>query len=209
MKRISIFAVLLIISGCGGGSAEAPLQTSPTPPVAQAPTISPKVVFVGDSIIAHWQELSTLVPDSVNAGVGGETTAQMLARFDTALLAHHPTVVVIEGGVNDLVSMENPNADNIARMAEMASASGARVVILSVMPADIPYAIWRFNSDIQRVTNAFGYNYVDLFYPMSVQPDYAYNPALFNSDGVHPNAKGYEVMWNALKPVLQSNNAIQ
>jgi len=177
--------------------------------IAQVPVVQPlKVVFIGDSITYHWEKLATLVPGSINAGVGGETTVQMLARFDRDVLSHKPDVVVIEGGVNDLVSMENPNATSIQSMADKASVSGARVVILSVMPADIPYAIWRFNSDIQRVTSAFGYTYVDLFYPMSVLPDHAYNPELFNTDGVHPNAKGYEVMWPPLKAALLKNSVV-
>lgn len=202
MKKPSLLAVLLVcfVYGCGGGgSDQAPTtQMTPSPRVPDPPP----VVFIGDSITFHWTTLAELVPGSVNAGVGGETTAQMLARFDRDVLVHKAPVVVIEGGVNDIVSMENPTADNIAAMAERAAASGSRVIVLSVMPADIPYAIWRFNSDIQRVTSAFGYTYVDLFRPMSVEPDHAYNPEYFNVDGVHPNAKGYEVMWGVLKPQL-------
>lgn len=37
-----------------------------------------------------------------NAGVGGNTTTQMLARFDTEVAAYSPNLVTIMGGINDL-----------------------------------------------------------------------------------------------------------
>lgn len=38
----------------------------------------------------------------VNAGAGGENTAEGLARFDTDVAAHNPCLVIVEFGLNDL-----------------------------------------------------------------------------------------------------------
>lgn len=203
--RLIALALFAFLSGCGGSSSSSP-STSIDPSSYAQPavpaTTEPAIVFIGDSIIARWSNLMTLVPDSLNAGIGGQTTAQMLARFDTDVLSHHPKVVVIEGGVNDIVSMEVPTIDNTARMAEKAAASGARVIILSMLPANIPYNVYPFNNELIHLTKGFGYTYVDLFYAMVVPPDNVQDFSLF-VDGIHPNEQGYAVMWKVLEPVLK------
>ena len=40
--------------------------------------------------------------DVVNAGVGGENSAEGLARIETDVLAHNPALVIIEFGLNDI-----------------------------------------------------------------------------------------------------------
>src|SRR5688500_10406964 len=63
------------------------------------------IVFMGDSITQAWQRL---IPDFfssrnyVNKGIGGQTTSQMMARFNGDVLALHPHAVVLLGGTNDI-----------------------------------------------------------------------------------------------------------
>ena len=205
MKRISIFAVLLI-SACG--SDQTNVSTPSAPPLSVSTPAAPPVadhahpiVFIGDSIMARWSDLTTLVPNSVNKGVGGETTAQMLARFQTDVLDLHPRLIVLEGGVNDIVSMVDPAPDSTAAMVQMAQAAGIRVIVLAVMPAVIPYAVWEYNVKLKAMTQAYGVTYVDTFYPFC-DAAYLMRPELFLSDGVHLSDAGYTVLWNVLKPVI-------
>jgi lysophospholipase L1-like esterase len=61
-----------------------------------------RVLFLGDSRILDWPALP---PDrflTINAGVAGETTAQIRLRTESALESENPAVVVIQAGINDL-----------------------------------------------------------------------------------------------------------
>lgn len=46
-------------------------------------------------------------PTVLNAGVSGDTIAMMLARVNTDVIAHNPTVVIIEGVINDVKNGTN------------------------------------------------------------------------------------------------------
>jgi len=89
----------------------------------------PRVVFVGDSITDDWR-LNEYFPDRdfVNRGISGQTTDQMLGRFEEDVVQLHPLAVVIFGGTNDLyrripvAAVEN----NIRAMAELAQFNGIR-----------------------------------------------------------------------------------
>jgi hypothetical protein len=95
----------------------------------------PKVVFIGDETTLNWPMADH--PNWINKGVAGNTTDQMLARFQTDVIALHPDVVHIMGGAYDAID-ENWNYNsqcgpdtcaNINAMSEMANAAGIRVVI--------------------------------------------------------------------------------
>jgi hypothetical protein len=90
MKIIATLLVLCL-AACGGS------QISYRPP----PT-SNVVAFMGDSETARWNlpQFDT-GGQTLNFGVPGDNTAQMLARFDSVIAAA-PGVVVILGGINDL-----------------------------------------------------------------------------------------------------------
>ena len=40
--------------------------------------------------------------DVINSGIGGDTTGGLLGRFYTEVVQHHPDLVIIMGGTNDL-----------------------------------------------------------------------------------------------------------
>ena len=71
-----------------------------------------KWVFLGDSLTygygvqrrQTWVSLcrERLGQEMVNAGVTGDTTGGMLARFQTEVLPHQPTHLFVMGGANDI-----------------------------------------------------------------------------------------------------------
>jgi lysophospholipase L1-like esterase len=72
----------------------------------------------------------------LNRGVNGERTDQIAVRFDRDVLAHHPHVVVILAGVND-VYQGRPVADVTAHLRAMydrARAAGIPVIAGSIVP---------------------------------------------------------------------------
>src|SRR6185436_15212016 len=76
---------------------------------------------------------------SLNRGISGQNSAQLLLRFRQDVIALAPAVVVIHAGSNDLARMLGPGtrgtfADNIMSMTELAKANGIRVVLASILP---------------------------------------------------------------------------
>lgn len=205
MRVIALLMLCIIVTGCGGGgtSAPAPIQPSSIPSVPAPPPAAPQpIVFTGDSVTAHWTNLTTLVPNSANVAIGGAESAALLERFERDVLSLHPSVVVIEAGINDVADLPDPNIDSIARMAELASASGARVIICSLLITP-KYEVRDFNARLLALTQGFGYAYLDYYTALSL-PDGTQDPALFLWDLVHPDDAGYAAMWSVLQPALAS-----
>ena len=119
----------------------------------------PRVLCLGASTVrgnvSHdWVgDLARRLPDRqwVNAGINGETSAQILARAEKAL-ACGPTHVVVHAGANDVLQ-QVPSEDyarNLTALVTRLRASGARVALLSLQPVgDDPDA--PPNQDIDRV----------------------------------------------------------
>ena len=169
-----------------------------------------RVVFMGDSITEGWHFDG---PDGlfsgkpyINRGISGQTSPQMLVRFRQDVIELQPKVVAILAGTNDIAGNTGPmtleqTEDNLASMADLATANRIRVVLCSVLPAyDFPWRpglepapkIVALNTWIKSYAAEKGYVYVDYHSAMKDQRDGL--PANFSKDGVHPNAAGYAVM---------------
>jgi lysophospholipase L1-like esterase len=168
-----------------------------------------RVVFFGDSITDNWGRLTgTFFPGKpyVNRGISGQTTPQMLIRFQQDVVQLHPAVVLLLGGTNDIAGNTGPSTpqmieDNITSMFAIAKQNGIRFVLASITPA---YAYpWRpsiqpvqeiraVNDWSRRFCVSHGCVYLD-YYSAMVDARGAMLPGL-SSDGVHPTAQGYNVM---------------
>lgn len=206
MKR-TILLMALVIAGCGGGD---PQTNNPVTPPVQAPAVTPavtppaqpappKIVFMGDSIVARW----TLPAELVNAGIGGNTTLQLLARFDTDVIARKPALLLLEGGVNDLDREWLPYAiaDNMAAMVIRAQAAGIKVKLLACLPTIYPHIkSAELNAELKLIAKAYGVEFIDTYSPFM---DGGRFKDELTVDGVHPNAAGYLVLWDVLSPHLK------
>lgn len=76
----------------------------------------------------------------VNAGVGGENTAEGIARIQTDVLDHGPQIVIVEFGLNDVryepeKTIPVPQfVENLGRIAAMVMDIGAQVVLTTPNP---------------------------------------------------------------------------
>jgi acyl-CoA thioesterase-1 len=142
----------------------------------------------------------------VNASVSGETTAGGLARLPRALSLHHPSIVILELGGNDGLRALPiaPMRANLARMADLSTAAGAKVVLLGM-----------------RIPPNYGPQYTEQFTQVYAQIAHdehlalvpflldgiALTPTLMQDDGIHPDAAGQprllENVWPALAPLLK------
>jgi lysophospholipase L1-like esterase len=169
-----------------------------------------RVVFMGDSITEGWKFDGPVgsFPGKpyINRGISGQTTPQMVLRFPRDVIALNPKVVVILAGINDIAGNTGPETleqieDNLASMADLATAHHIRVVLCSVLPAfDFPWSpgkapapkVLALNAWIKAYAAQNGHVYVDFHTAMKDDRDGL--PATLSKDGVHPTNAGYAVM---------------
>jgi lysophospholipase L1-like esterase len=170
-----------------------------------------RVVFIGDSITDFWK-LPDYFPGKthINRGIDGETTPQMLVRFQQDAINLRPKVVVVLAGTNDIAGVTGPtrNEDieaNYKSMAELAHAHGIRMVFSSVLPvnnytenAKENFAlrprerILALNAWLKDYCAKHGLIYLD--YYSAVVDDQGMLRKDLTEDGLHPNAAGYKIM---------------
>ena len=176
-----------------------------------------RVVFMGDSITDGWDDprYGGFFPGKpyVDRGISGQTTPQMLVRFRPDVIALGPKAVVILAGTNDIAGNTGPMTlgaieDNLASMAELARAHSVRVVLASLLPVSDyekrdgkpiiqttrrpPEQIRALNEWMKRYAAENGATYLD--YYSAMVDDKGFLRDELSEDGLHPNAKGYEVM---------------
>jgi acyl-CoA thioesterase-1 len=182
----------------------------------------PLVVFLGDSLTAGYG----LPEDSafpevigrtlraegqpirvVNAGTSGDTSAGGLSRLPW-LLKQQPDVLVVGLGGNDGLRGLPPAStrDNLERIVEAAQAQGALVLLLGLrMP---PNYGPDYTAEFERL-------YADVADELDVPlvpfmlEGVAGDPGLNQGDGIHPTAKGQEIVAGnvlpALRPLLEAS----
>jgi lysophospholipase L1-like esterase len=167
-----------------------------------------RVVFLGNSITEGWAPyFATMFPGKpyIGRGIGGQTTPQMVLRFQQDVIALKPKVVVILAGTNDIAGNTGPSTlemieDNIASMAELAKANGIRVVLSSVLPVwDYP---WKPGLEwIKEYAREHGAVYLD--YHSAMADSRGGMRSELASDGVHPNEAGYRLMAPLAEQAIQ------
>ncbi|MFA5162204.1 MAG: SGNH/GDSL hydrolase family protein [Elusimicrobiales bacterium] len=168
-----------------------------------------RVIFMGDSITDNWP-LAGYFPGKpyIGRGIGGQVTAQMLARFHQDVVALKPAAVVILGGTNDIVGGYIPATDvegSYISMADIARANGIRVIFASVLPVNnydpknramtlfCPLNKLRgLNTWLEQYCKTRGFVYLDFF--NALKDNNGLLKAEYSNDGVHPNAAGYAAM---------------
>lgn len=170
-----------------------------------------RVVFYGDSITDNWGQYVKEAPffpgkPYLNRGISGQTTPQMVVRFQQDVIHLKPAAVVILAGTNDLAGNTGLSTigmieDNLTSMAELAKANGVKVVFASVLPvSDYPWRkgiepvgkIKTLNAWMKQYAGAHGMAYLD-YYSAMANAQGGLDPVLA-TDGVHPTVAGYAMM---------------
>lgn len=177
----------------------------------------PECVLMGDSITEQWLKYRPEFFENngfVGAGISGQVTGQILARFDDDVVARDPKTVSILCGINDIAQNQGyiSNEDiakNIGVMIDKAKAAKIRVILWSVLPSDV--LCWKreidpaplvkdLNIKLKALAKEKGVTYVD-FYSDHVTETGGL-PADLTTDGVHVTAACYELMEQILLDTL-------
>lgn len=190
-----------------------------------------KIAFMGDSITFQgWEvpggyvQLVTSGLESLGvkivpipAGVGGNTSANMLARLDSDVLSKKPDWMTLSCGVNDVwhgrdgVALD-PYEKNITSIVDQAQAAGIKVVILTATPIgeDLDNSANKLLAPYNDFLRKFA---ADRHLPLADE-NQAYQDAikaapaapgtrvLTHDDGVHPDSSGHIVMAKTLLAAL-------
>jgi lysophospholipase L1-like esterase len=190
---------------------------------AALPPPSPRrVVLIGDSITEGWKNLDPDLfdADTLDRGISGQTSTQLLVRFRADVIDLHPAVVHIMVGTNDIAGNTGPIAlnaiqGNIMSMAELARLYGIQVVLASIPPV----AHFNWSPEIQPTAAISAMNdwlrayalrehlvFVD-YHSVLADSKLGFKSTL-SADGVHPNAGGYTAMRPLLLAALQQALAL-
>lgn len=185
-----------------------------------------RTVFLGDSITLRssdlangylgkdaWPTWACLLSGSkiryaYNAGVAGNTTAQMLARVDTDVIAENPAVCTILGGTNDVgtgVPLATTQANLQAIVAKL-RANRIRPVIATLTPRSdlntgLRTQLHQLNAWITWYAGQEAIPLLD-FYSQVVDPATETWKSGLNADAIHPNEAGAQVLGQYAATVL-------
>lgn len=168
-----------------------------------------------------------------NAGVGGNTTKDALARMDRDVLAHQPRFVVVQFGINDsaIDVWKSPPAkeprvplkefeENLRAIVARTRAAGAKAILMTANPlrwtpqlkelyGQPPYDVSR--SDGFEAPKLVRYNETirklaaELHVPLvDIHKEFQQRGSdKLLLDGMHPNDAGHEVIAQLLVPVIR------
>ena len=201
MRRLA-FAPLLIAALLGCGER-----------VPRIPAVAPNEVIVafGDSLTygtgaaeseSYPAVLAQLIGRRVvRAGVPGEVTAQGLARIEQVIEAHRPALMIVCLGGNDMLRKvdETQVKNNLGGIIRAIQSRGIAVVLVGVPK---PALITSAPAFYGELANEFG-----IPYEGKVVTDVMYQLEL-KADPIHPNAKGYRRMAEAVAELLKKAGAI-
>lgn len=159
--------------------------------------------------------------DVYNLGISGDTTEDLLKRFDVGINRKAPGMIIFAIGINDSVYFSDKNKnyvefdrfkDNIRTLIEKARKFTGNIVFIGLTPVvesettPIPWEpemhyldgeIEKYNNAISELCQVEKIMFIDLKSGL-LKLDYK---ALLDEDGLHPNPAGHE--WIAKKIIKE------
>ena len=154
---------------------------------------------------AYWLMRAHPEWEVLNRGVNGERSDEIAARFDRDVLAHHPRVVVIIAGVNDVYQGREIDhvTTQLAEMYARAHAAGIPVVAGTIVPYNTATA--EQNAKMRAINDWIretGRHFADTRAAVADPADA--DKLRASPDGLHPDIDGYRRMAEALAPAIEA-----
>ena len=183
----------------------------------KTPNNENRIVFFGDSITEFWTPRNSTLfqnPTIINRGISGQTTSQMILRFQHDVVDLHPIAVIILAGINDIAENTGPITvaaifQNIVSLTEMAITNNIKVFLCSVLPSNtiswktniVPAdKIIQLNQMMASYVEKYQITYVDYYTPMVNTTKGLHSN--YTDDGLHPNLEGYKIMERIIERII-------
>jgi lysophospholipase L1-like esterase len=184
-----------------------------------APAVEGRVVFLGDSITDGW-DLAKYFQGKpyVNRGISGQTTSQMLVRMHPDVIQLHPAAFILLAGTNDIARNTGPQTlemveDNIRAMCELAASHNIKIILCLLTPISDygktkqterrpPADIVNLNHWMESYARDVHAQVAD--YYGAIVDDKGMLREGFSEDGLHPNARGYELLAPVAEAAIES-----
>ncbi|MEU7821705.1 GDSL-type esterase/lipase family protein [Catellatospora sp. NPDC049133] len=178
---------------------------------------APTVLFIGDSITDSGRHddpdglgdgyvrrvAEAIGPKArwLNRGITSNSTRDLLARWDTDVLAERPALVSVLVGINDTwrryhradpMAAEEFDA-NYRALLDPLAANGTRLVLVEpfLLPVDAEQRSWRSDLDPKiEVVRALAHDYGAVLVPADTALNAAGDAATVAPDGFHPSEHG-------------------
>jgi acyl-CoA thioesterase-1 len=138
----------------------------------------------------------------VNASVSGDTSADGLARLDWSL-GERPDAVILGLGANDMLQGLPVEAmrDNLSAILERFEQQDIPVLLAGMRAS--PSLGTEYATAYDAVFSELAQQYEAEFYPFFLE-GVATDPALNQSDGMHPNTEGVRRIVEAIRPSVEA-----
>lgn len=184
----------------------------------------PRVVFFGDSRAYQWKFPDDQNFHFINRGISGQTSSQVLWRFQQHIIPLKPQIIVLQLGVNDLRMLPDNSQtrddivkncqQNIAQIIEQADQINAVVILTTIFPlgsGNVPFKyrpFWASIDELQQSINEVNQylktlgDRVILLDAYSLLDSKDRHKMKYYKDLLHLNRRGYELLNQELEKIL-------
>lgn len=138
----------------------------------------------------------------VNAGKPGEVSKEGLKRLPDVLAETNPQLLILCHGGNDLLRKfdNNHTKQNLQQMVRLAQQQGISVILLAVPKPKL--LLMKAAEFYPQIAKQFNIPVETDIIPAVV------SDSSLKSDAIHPNAKGYEMVAQAVHKLLKRSGAL-
>ncbi len=172
------------------------------------------ILFTGSSSIRMWKTLQqdmTPLP-AINRGFGGSTIPEVIHYADRIILPHHPKLLVLYCGENDIAHDDVPAKTAVKSFKKFYAwmqdnLPDTKVFFLPLKPSVSRWKYWekfqKANKKIKKfIEKKDDWYYIDTASAM-LDDNGMVKKDIFIKDNLHMNAKGYAIWTKVVKPVLE------
>ncbi len=142
------------------------------------------------------------------SGVGGNTLAQILARYDADVRPYNASFIYLMAGINDIINaVADPNAAMQQTVKDIIGKATGSIPVLTTLPPFKNYASWSaarqgwadtYNAWVPVYAAENDYKYIDLKTLLADVDGQTLKAAWDSGDGLHPNTAGYNAAGDLL-----------
>jgi len=216
MKKIKLLALFLVFFGYANAQ-QAPfyneIQNFKKEDSLHFP---PKhaILFMGSSSFRKWTDIQKYFPGYtiINRGFGGSTFPDAIRYAYDIIFPYQPRQIVIYEGDNDVASSDKITADSVLNRFKTLfylirkKLPNTSIAFVSIKPSISRQSLMpemaKANSLIKNfLKNKKHAAFIDVYHSM-LNKDGTPKKDIFIEDGLHMNAKGYDIWQKIIKPYL-------